>query len=240
MFLSVIIPVLNEGRKLTRQMRRLCPYLSSTFIDSEIIIVDDGSTDDAAENAKSFQDACDNVKIRILKNTSNMGKGYALRKGITASKGEYVCFLDCGDCVKNEYIRIGLEYTIKHGADIAHASRHLAKSKIVTGQSLRRRLASSVFRRYMRKKLNLPAFLTDTQCGFKIYKGDVGRKLYSQSKCNGFLIDIEIIIFALNQGYKIREFPIKWKCDRDSRLNLLKTLLLVKKEMKKLSALRVP
>ena len=239
MFISVIIPVLNESRKITRQMQGLLSYLSSTFIDSEIVIVDDGSCDDTVESAQSFQHACGNVEIRIIKNPSNMGKGYALRKGITASKGEYVCFLDCGDCIENQYISIGLDYIIKHGADIAHASRHLSKSKIITGQSSRRKLASSMFRRYMKKKLKLPAFLTDTQCGFKIYKGDIGRKLYSQSKCDGFLIDIEIIMSALNKGYKIKEFPIKWKCDRDSRLNLFRTLLLVKKEMKKLSALRV-
>ena len=66
--------------------------------------------------------------------------------------------------------------------------------------------------------MKIPPGLTDTQCGFKIYKGDVARKLYGQCVSDGFLFDVEIIMRAVLQGYRIKEFPIKWRCDRDSRL----------------------
>jgi hypothetical protein len=71
--------------------------------------------------------------------------------------------------------------------------------------------------------MRIPSELSDTQCGFKIYKGDIGRKLYAECVTDGFMFDVEIIIRALKQGLRIKEFPIEWVCDLDSRLSLAKT-----------------
>jgi hypothetical protein len=68
--------------------------------------------------------------------------------------------------------------------------------------------------------LRIPARLTDTQCGFKLYRGDVARRLYSECATDGFMFDIEIILRALHHGFRIAEFPVEWTCDRDSRLGI--------------------
>jgi dolichyl-phosphate beta-glucosyltransferase len=78
--------------------------------------------------------------------------------------------------------------------------------------------------------LRVPADLTDTQCGFKLYRGQTARQLYSSAHLDGFLFDIEIILLALRLGYRIREFPIDWTADLDSRLTLLKSAMSVIRE----------
>jgi hypothetical protein len=129
-------------------------------------------------------------------------------------------FADSGCCVPYENILIGLE-CIKNGeCEIANGSRKLEKSKINTSQKFHRRIYSQVFRRLLALYLKIPTELTDTQCGFKIYRGDVGRNLYSQCISNGFMFDVEVICRALKQGYRIKEFPVDWTCDKDSRFSL--------------------
>ena len=78
---------------------------------------------------------------------------------------------------------------------------------------------------------NIPSRITDTQCGFKIYRGDIARKLYNQCVTDGFLFDIEIFLRAQKQDYKIVEFPIEWKIDPDSRLSVKRNALHVLKEL---------
>ena len=82
----------------------------------------------------------------------------------------------------------------------------------------------------MLKYLNIPSHLTDTQCGFKIYRKVAAKNLYSELSIGGFLFEIEIILKAVNMGYEIIEFPIEWKCDRDSRISFLGTTPKVIKE----------
>jgi dolichyl-phosphate beta-glucosyltransferase len=84
--------------------------------------------------------------------------------------------------------------------------------------SLKRRLFSVLFRQIIRIYLDIPAHLTDTQCGFKMYDGDTARELYSEPTLDGFLFDVEIILRAVKAGYGITEFPIQWAWDPDSRL----------------------
>lgn len=102
--------------------------------------------------------------------------------------------------------------------DMAHGSRRLAKSVIRRPQPIHRRLLSRISRAAVRAATGLPKGLTDTQCGFKVYRGEAARALYAECRTDGFLFDIEIILRAARRGYAIREFPVEWACDLDSRL----------------------
>ena len=107
--------------------------------------------------------------------------------------------------------------------DIAHGSRRHIQSDILQDQPWHRRLLSRTFKATVRLMLRIPPELTDTQCGFKVYKGDVARALYSQCITDGFMFDIEIILRAIGKSYRIGEFPAEWACDRDSRLSVTRT-----------------
>jgi len=113
----------------------------------------------------------------------------------------------------------GLQLLKSDACDIAHGSRKMRECHIEKTQSLYRRICSKIFHFFVIHDMKIPAEFTDTQCGFKMYKGDVARHLYGEAITDGFTFDIEIIMRAQQEGYRIKEFPIDWTCDRDSRLS---------------------
>ena len=117
----------------------------------------------------------------------------------------------------------GLELLQQGPCDIAHGSRRMIESDILRDQPWHRRLFSRAFKAVVRALLGVPRRLTDTQCGFKVYKGDVARTLYGECVTDGFMFDIEIILRAMRKGYRICEFPVEWACDLDSRLSVTRT-----------------
>lgn len=221
MDISIIIPVYEEQKKVARDIKLASDFVVGNGFTGEIIVVDDGSRDGTAEAARGAEIA-EGVRLVVEGYPENRGKGHAVRLGIGASKGEYVMFADCGCCVPYDNALTGLKVLSDEdsGIDIAHASRKHAESRIHKHQGLCRRLCSWMFRRLLALYMKVPAELTDTQCGFKIYKGDVARELYGECKTDGFAFDIEIILLARLKGYRIAEFGVEWVCDPDSRLSI--------------------
>lgn len=218
MELSIVIPAFEEREKITRDIETSAVFLSTNHLSGEVIVVDDGSKDNTTEAAKSVVVSPD-VRLRTIRYEKHRGKGHAVRKGVEQTSGQYVMFADSGCCVPYEDVFRGLELLKSDVCDIAHGSRKIQTSHIERAQSLFRRVCSRMFHWFVVHYMKIPAELTDTQCGFKIYKGNVARDLYGQCITDGFSFDIEIILRALKQGYRIKEFPIDWTCDPDSRLS---------------------
>jgi dolichyl-phosphate beta-glucosyltransferase len=217
MELSIIIPVFAERQKITRDIQAASEFLTNQRWSGEIIVVDDGSRDDTAAVARSVEVA-PSIKLKIIRYDQNMGKGFAVRAGIEAAQGEYIMFADSGLCVPYDNVLRGWHWLKNGVCEIAHGSRKLTASKIQRPQIWYRRMTGGIFRWVISHWMKMPAHLTDTQCGFKIYRGDIAHALYDECKTNGFMFDVEIILRAVRQGYRIKEFPIEWTCDRDSRL----------------------
>jgi len=237
MDLSIIIPVYEEKGKIERDIKSAAEFLATCHLTGEIIIVDDGSKDETAEIAKNTEVPAD-IEVKIIHYAPHRGKGYAVRTGMEQTKGQYVMFADSGGCVPYEDSLRGLELLKEGVCDIAHGSRKMAGCHIEKAQSLYRRMCSKIFHWFIIGYLKIPPELTDTQCGFKIYKGNVARDLYGRCITDGFAFDIEIIMRAQKEGYKIKEFPINWTCDRDSRLSptrssrrVLSELMAIKRTM---------
>ena len=223
MDISIVIPVFNESGKIAGDIEAAGGFLRSNDLAGEIIVVDDGSGDGTAEAAeKAGQDL--GVEVKVIRLGGHLGKGAAVRAGIIESGGEYVMFADSGSCVPYENALVGLELIKNDQCDIAHGSRKLANSKIEKSGGLYRRMCSAVFGQFIKWLMGIPAELSDTQCGFKIYRGQVARQLYSGCECDGFMFDIEVILRAVKNDYRIREFPIQWRCDSDSRLRPMRSL----------------
>ena len=222
MDLSIIIPVFEESKKIVRDITTASAFLKAHHLTGEIIVVDDGSQDDTAAVVECVETAGD-ISLQVIRYQPHRGKGYALRTGMKASGGRYVMFADSGCCVPYENAARALHLLRSGACDIAQGSRNLPESQILKPQPWRRRLCSRTFRWFMIRIIKIPAHLTDSQCGFKVYRGDLARTLYQQCITNGFMFDVEIIKRAQKQGCQIKEFPIDWTCDRDSRLSLLQT-----------------
>ncbi|MBN1126990.1 MAG: glycosyltransferase [Sedimentisphaerales bacterium] len=230
MDISIIIPAFEESHKIRKDIETAWQFLQDHSLTGEIIVVDDGSSDDTALAAKAVGKELD-APLRVIRYEPNQGKGHAVRIGIVQSVGDYVMFADAGTCVPYDNALRGLEMIRSGQCDIANGSRRINGCQIDSQQTAIRRFCSKSFRKVIRLFMGIPRELTDTQCGFKVYRGEIARRLYALSKIDGFTFDVEIILLARQKGYRIREFPVDWTCDCDSRISIHKTSIHVFKEL---------
>lgn len=222
MNLSIVIPTLNEEHKIDRDIEETARFLNENGINGEIIIVDDGSTDNTVKVARGVKVPA-SVGLNVIHYEPNHGKGYAIRTGMKESKGDFAMFVDSGLCIPLNAIKTGMNLMQSGTCDIAHASRRHPRSVIKQGTNLERKILSLAFRTIIPPLMGIRSSLTDTQCGFKMYRGPVARELYGECKTNGFMFDIEIILRAEKKGYLIAEFPVEWTADPDSRIRIGRT-----------------
>lgn len=231
MDISVVIPVYNEAKKIPRDVQDALAYFKKESLKGEIIISDDGSKDDTKRIVEQLLQQHEN--LRILYNP-HRGKGATVREGMIQTKGKVILFIDSGSCIPYEYVDEGVKLIMEQKTDIAHASRFLPSSKIDKPKSLFRRILSRAFRIVVPLYMGIYGRYSDTQCGLKIYKREVGHKIYHACFTRGFMIDIETIIRAEKNNFTIKEFPIHWFADPDSRLTASKTLLNMLRELRKI------
>lgn len=203
--ISVVVPAYNEEGRLGPTLDALWRFMRESFGDFELIVVDDGSTDGTLSLAKGKASSIPN--IRVLENERNRGKGCSVRKGFLASRGDLVllCDADMSTPVEETDRLLG---HINEGWDIAIGSRGLRDSDIVVRQPWYRERMGKTFNLIVR--LVLMGGIKDTQCGFKLFRGDVARRLFRESRINGFAFDAEVLFIAGKSGYRIKELPVRW------------------------------
>jgi len=230
MDLSIVIPAYNEAAKIARDVDATARFLVDQRLAGEILVVDDGSQDDTSKVAEAVP-VPPGVERKVIRYLPHRGKGCAVRTGMTATRGEYVLFADSGLCIPFANALRGLAMIKRGECDIAHGSRKLPESILKVPQPLYRRLLSRLFRTVVFGLMGIPRELTDTQCGFKLYRGDVARELYRDCRSDGFMFDIEVLMRARRRGFTVREFPVEWVCDLDSRLRPMRNLYGVLREL---------
>jgi dolichyl-phosphate beta-glucosyltransferase len=205
--LSVILPAFNEARRLPPFLESVRRYLDCDFGRTyEVIVVDDGSRDATAAVVQEM--ARQWPALRLLSHESNAGKGAAVRTGILAAGGERLLFADAdGATPIEEHAR--LDAAILAGADVAVGSRLLPDPAIVRARSWFRGLAGRVFAATARRLLGIPVL--DTQCGFKMFRAEAGRKLFAAVEETRYLFDLELLVLARKFGLKVVEVPVRWQ-----------------------------
>jgi dolichyl-phosphate beta-glucosyltransferase len=233
MHLSIIIPAWNEASKIANDISDIIHFVEKLNDAVELIIVDDGSKDDTSKIADEVL-IPKSLQFRLISYHLHRGKGYAVRKGISESHGEHVMFIDSGRNVPLSYIISGLELIKQKKCDIVIGSRYLPGSVITKKLIWYRQITSSAFRLFTKWYLSLPEFVSDTQCGFKIFRGNIARELFKECNSDGFVFDLEILLLALGRNYQICEIPLEWRCDRDSRLSLFHSFFPIFRELRRL------
>ena len=221
--LSIIIPAYNEEKRIRHTLAFLLAYLQAQNLSSEIIIVDDGSRDQTAQVVQSEIAGVDNA--RLIGYQPNRGKGYAIRQGVLAARGENILFTDADLSTPVSEIEPALAQ-LRAGFDIVIGSRAVAGSAISRYQPLYRRLGAKVFN-ILRDGIvgvDISRF-KDTQCGFKAFRGTVARKLFGLMDVNGFMFDVELLCLALKLGYRIYELPVHWTDVAGSKVRMVSDTL---------------
>lgn len=210
--ISIIIGAYNEETRLPQTLEKIREYMHGRFDDHEIIVVDDGSTDHTSQVVLDL--AQTDSTLRVIRYELNRGKGYALRTGVLASKGDLVLVSDADLSTPIEELATLIPHIHEHS--IAIGSRALALSLIIVKQSWWRQEMGKTFNRFV--KLLVMDGISDTQCGFKLFAGDVARELFKEARIERFAYDVEILALARKRGYRIAEIPIKWHNDFASKV----------------------
>ncbi len=239
MDVSIVIPALNEAAKIVRDVEEAAFFLKANGFLGEIIVVDDGSTDGTAGEAKRANVAPPTSRT-VLRMEHNSGKGAAVRRGILESRGNVVLYADSGTCIPYANALPVIKRIADGDVDIGLASRRHPDTVIRSDRPLRRRIISRIFHLVAVRFAGMPRWITDSQCGFKVYQGTTARELFSRLVIPGFLFELEIILKALRRGLRVEEFPVEWTCDLDTRLrpsvqarSMFKELLKVRSLAKK-------
>jgi len=216
-FLSVIIPAYNEEARIKNTLEKIHSYLKNQDYTYEIIIVNDGSTDNTWALVNEIAQKI--KEVRILKNEKNRGKGFTIKKGFLNAKGKYLLFTDADLSTPIEEVEKLISW-LKKGYDIAIGSRGLKESHIQIHQPWYRELAGKMFNLFV-QAMAVPG-IKDTQCGFKCFTQKAALEICERQKIEKFSFDVEMLYIGRKLGYKIKEVPICWFNNPHTKVNFLK------------------
>ena len=225
---SAVIPAYNEASRIGDTLRCTLDYLLRCAPDSELIVVNDGSTDSTGTVAREVL-ATAKVQTRLLENFPNRGKGAAVRKGLLASTRSMGLFFDADLSTPLDEIPKVIDPIAKGEVDVAFGSRGLDRSLIGTRQSWRREQGGRVFNLIVRLATGMPFW--DTQCGFKAFRLDVSRPILEAARVDGFAFDVELLYRAYRAGLRLQEIPVRWNHAEGSKIELVRDSLRMFREV---------
>ena len=207
-----MIPAYNEARRLPATLAGWHVYLSAHPFSSEVIVADDGSRDATGEVAAA-------AGARVISLKPNRGKGGAVRAGVLAASGAVIAYVDADLNIAPEYLESAMTL-IDEGADLVAGQRDLSEYASAEGPV---RIAAGGVVKVTRRVLVMSA-IRDTQCGFKIFRHDLARAVFSQTRINSFAFDIEVLFLARKLGARIQTMPVRTTFREESTFNVRKHL----------------
>jgi dolichyl-phosphate beta-glucosyltransferase len=217
-FLSLVIPAYNEARRLPGSLEQIVAYLDQQPYTAEVVVVDDGSSDETVVVVERFQ--ADHPCIRLIRNP-HRGKGGAVQTGMLAAQGAYRFLCDADLSMPIQELARFLPPAL-NGYDIAIGSREAAGAQ---------RLAEPDYRHLMGRVFNWVVKLLavrgfeDTQAGFKCFTAEAAQHVFSKQTMDGFGFDVEVLFIGQKRGYDIVEVPIEWHYKASSRVDPVRDTL---------------
>ena len=215
--LSLVIPCRNEAARLPATLQAVREFLDSSLPVAEVLIVVENSADETAKIAGEF--AQSDARFRAICNPVARGKGYAVKTGLLAAEGEIVFFMDADLSVPLRFVDEFLPF-FADGADVVFGSRQHPQSVIARSQPFFRVFYGRMFNLSLRA-LGATSF-KDTQCGFKAFRREAARAVFSKLTLDGFGFDVEAMALAEALGFRIVERPVEWSDSPGSKVRALR------------------
>jgi len=222
-YLSIVVPAYNEENRLPATLARMAEYLALRDYSYELLVVDDGSRDTTRQVVLDF--ARDKKWVRLVQYDDekgrpvNRGKGYAVRQGVLAASGRDILFSDADLSTPIEEIEKLLPGIARGEFDVAVASRALPDSQLPVHQPWYREWMGRTFNKFVQTIIGTE--ISDTQCGFKAFRGEAAKKIFGLAQIDGFGFDTEIIYLANKLKFRIQEIGVIWRHQDESRVNPL-------------------
>jgi len=225
---SIIIPAHNEAARILPYLRNITSYMRGRGQPYEVLVVDDGSTDATASVVETAASA--DQDIQLLRAPLRRGKGAAVRRGMQAAVGRLQLFTDADGATPIQELS-RLEQAVVNGADVAIGSRSLASRLPDYAVQARwyRTILSNLFNSLVQQK-GLRG-ITDTQCGFKLFRQTVAADLFGVSSINGYSFDLELLYVAQQRGYCIAEIPVNWSHQPGSKFRIIRDGIAMLREL---------
>jgi dolichyl-phosphate beta-glucosyltransferase len=212
--LSIIIPAFNEEKRITKSLEKAISYLENHNHDFEVIVVDDGSSDNTIKVLTNYH-----PKVTVLPLDKNQGKGAAVRNGMLTAIGEIRLFSDADFSTPIHEITKLLD-KIHSGADVCIGSRAIDRTMVKEHQPFYREFMGKTYNKFV--QLLVFKGITDTQCGFKAFTKKASELIFPNAKINGFSFDVELLFLAHKFGLKVEQVPVEWYNDKRSTVNPIK------------------
>ncbi|HKG47532.1 MAG TPA: dolichyl-phosphate beta-glucosyltransferase [Pyrinomonadaceae bacterium] len=216
--LSVVIPAYNESARLEKTLRAVVDYLRQSLPKAEVIVVDDGSSDQTAALARQVFNESRDLRTSVISYKSNLGKGRAVRLGLLAARGDVALFSDADLSTPISEAPKLIEPIVNGPCDVTFGSRALDRQLIGVHQSWRREQGGRVFNLVVRLATGMPFW--DTQCGFKAFRMSVCRPLVEAATVDRFGFDVELLYLAFRAGLNLKEIPVRWDHNEGSKVAL--------------------
>lgn len=217
-FLSVIIPVYNEAKRIPLTLVDVDKRLQEAEYSSEIIVVDGGSRDLTVPIVKRFGEFVPNLRLIEIK--ENYGKGYVVRQGMLKAKGSFRLFMDADNSTTIDQFNNMLPF-FKEGYEVVIGSRDIKGARLLPPQPWYKRWLGDLGNILIQVVLfEFLRGIWDTQCGFKCFSEEAAQKIFSLSRLNQWGFDFEVLALAKKMGYKIKEIPVRWVNDVNSKVGL--------------------
>jgi glycosyltransferase involved in cell wall biosynthesis len=212
--LSIVIPAYNEEQRLPATLDRIAAWVNQSPLPvAEILVVDDGSRDRTA----ALIDQRGGI-VRLVSNPGNRGKGYAVRNGMMAAAGDWILSTDADLSAPIEELEKLLVAVRREKAVVAIGSRALDRKLVKVHQPMMREFSGRAFNVVMRMVTGLP--FRDTQCGFKLFRSDAAKDIFSRQKEEGFSFDVEDLVIARVLGLPSIEVPVEWSNVEGTKVSL--------------------
>lgn len=217
---SIVIPAFNESQRIAQSLRAIAADVPFNHSAIELLIVDDGSSDDTAPVAERELATLPTLRARILRYAHNRGKGYAVRHGLLNACAPIAVFSDADLSTPIRELEKLVQPIVQDNVDVTFGSRALDRAMIGVRQPWFRELGGRAFNHVLRIATGLP--FRDTQCGFKAFRMSVCRPLIEAGSIDGFGFDIELLYEASRAGLRMREVPVRWDHRDGSKVNFLR------------------
>lgn len=213
MKLSVIIPAYNELHRIGKTLEAMDGWLTKQGFDYEILVVDDGSNDGSEQVTRALEKKIRN--LRLIDNRQNHGKGWVVKQGMLEAKGDWRLFMDADNSTSVDQVANFFPFT-EQGFDIIVGSRRIEGADIKVHQNLFRDFLGGVFRTIVH--ILAPVGVTDTQCGFKLFSARAAQAIFLKQTIFRWAFDVEILSIARKMKFKIKEAPIVWVNEGESKV----------------------
>jgi dolichyl-phosphate beta-glucosyltransferase len=221
--ISVIVPVYNESQRI-HHLEQIIKYLKTLPQKTELIVVDDGSKDDTLKKLRSMNSG---NNFRILTYKKNAGKGYAIKTGMLAAKGDYCLFLDVD--LSTPISEMGKFIPVLGKADIVIGTRKSKGANVVTPQPIIRKWMGRGFTLLSQIMLNV--WVSDFTCGFKFFSKEAAKKIFSNVKVFRWGFDSEVLFLAKKYGFSVKEVPVTWVNDLSTKVKFPRDIIVSFREL---------